>query len=65
MVHPPCHVMRNLSETQPVSEAPRSHIRASGEVPAAVEAVRAQEHRPAGRSKLQEVFVWCKSLQLP
>lgn len=61
-----CHdPWRNLSETIPVSEAPRSHIRASGEVPAELEAVKAQDHRPAGRSRLQDVFVWCKSLQLP
>lgn len=49
----------------PVSEGPTSHIRAVGEVPAEVEAVRAQGHRPAGRRRLQEVLVLSKSPQLP
>ena len=55
----------SLMVTLPVSDAPRSHIWASGEVPAEVEAVRVQEHRPAGRRRLQEVLVLSKSLQLP
>ncbi|KAF3845069.1 hypothetical protein F7725_008232 [Dissostichus mawsoni] len=45
-------------------QAPLNHIRASDEAPAEVEAVRAQEHRPAGRSKLQEVLVRRLVLQM-